>query len=74
VHLDDLSGNGETEPRATLGTRVRAVDLAELLEDVLALLGRDAGAVSLTLSAKWPLAAPAAMRTSPANLMALPTR
>jgi hypothetical protein len=44
VHLDDLSGNGETEPRATLGTGVRAVDLPELLEDVLALVGRDAGA------------------------------
>src|SRR5262245_32297588 len=43
VHLDDLSGNGETEPRATLGARVRAVDLAELLEDVLAFLQRNAG-------------------------------
>src|SRR5262245_47786683 len=34
------------------------------------------GPVSLTLTAKWPFAAPAVMRTSPAsvNLMALPTR
>ena len=38
MHLDNLSGNGETEPRAALGARVRAVDLAELFEDVLALL------------------------------------
>src|SRR5215475_2806966 len=34
------------------------------------------GPVSLTLTVKWPLTAPAAMRTSPesVNLMALPTR
>src|SRR5262249_39798336 len=44
VHLDDLSGNGETQPRAALGARVRAVNLAERLEDPLAFFGRDTGA------------------------------
>jgi hypothetical protein len=50
------------------------VDLPELLEDVLALLDGDAGAGIADGYGK--LAAPAAMRTSPAsvNLMASPTR
>ena len=33
MHLDDLSGDSETEARAALGLGVRAVDLMELLED-----------------------------------------
>jgi hypothetical protein len=36
MHLDDLSGNGETQPRASLGAGIRAVDLPELLEDPIA--------------------------------------
>jgi hypothetical protein len=47
VHLDNLSGNGETEPGAALGARVRAVDLAELLEDPLAFFRWDAGAAGV---------------------------
>src|SRR5262249_37025943 len=45
VHFNDFPGNGETRPGAALGTRVRAVDLAELLEDPLALFGWNAGIV-----------------------------
>ena len=44
MHFNYLSGNGEPEPRAALGARVRAVDLAELLENALALFRWDAGA------------------------------
>jgi len=76
VHLDDLSRNGETEPRAAPGACVRAVNLAELLEYAFALFRGMPGPVSLTLTSKRPSAAQAVMRTSPAsvNLMALPTR
>ena len=48
--LRDFSSNGETEPRATLGARVRAVDVAELLEDPVALFRGMPGPVSLTLN------------------------
>jgi hypothetical protein len=44
LHLGDLSGNGETGPRTSLGAHVRAVSLAEFLEDPLALFSWDAGA------------------------------
>ena len=44
MHLDNLSRNGEAQPRPTLGTGVRAVDLAELFEDPLALFRWDARA------------------------------
>ena len=55
MHLDNPSRNGEAEAGAALCAGVRAVDLAELLEDPLALFRRDAGPVSLTLTVKWPL-------------------
>src|SRR4029434_2486092 len=66
VHLDNLSRNRKTEPRAALGTRVRAVDLAELLEDPLAFFGRNAGSgiADTYCNSKWPFAAPPVMRTS----------
>ena len=76
MHLDDLLGDGEPEPGAALGLGVGAVDLMELLEDARLLFGGMPGPVSVTLTAKWPFAALAVTRTSPAsvNLMALPTR
>jgi hypothetical protein len=51
VHLDDLLGDGEAQPRATLGLGNRAVDLVELLEDLVSLSGGMPGPVSLTLRA-----------------------
>src|SRR5262249_21632966 len=42
VHLDDLSGDGETEASATLGLGERAVDLMELLKDARLFRGRNA--------------------------------
>src|SRR5215475_5438180 len=41
MHLDNLSRNGKTQPCAALGTRVRTVDLAEFLENPLALVCRN---------------------------------
>src|SRR5262245_66057841 len=43
VHLHDLLGDGETEPRAALGLGQRAVDLVELLEDPSLLIKGYAG-------------------------------
>ena len=40
VHLDDLLGDGEAEAGPALGLGVGVVDLVELLEDALQLLGR----------------------------------
>src|SRR5690242_18374424 len=38
VHLDDLFGDGEPEPRAALGLGKRAVDLVELIKDPILLI------------------------------------
>ena len=72
MHLDDLLGDGEPEARTALGLGVGAVDLMELLEDPILLVGGIPGPVSVTETAKWPFRAPAAMLTWPAsvNLMA----
>src|SRR5262249_9497690 len=43
MHLDDLLGDGQTQPRSTLCPRVRSVDLVELLKDPLLLLRWNAG-------------------------------
>src|SRR5262249_61890338 len=43
MHLDNIPRNGKTQPRSALGARVRAVDLAEFLEDPLAFFDRDSG-------------------------------
>src|SRR5262245_15875923 len=43
VHLHDLLGDGETEPRAALGLGKRAVDLVELIEDPILLIKGYAG-------------------------------
>src|SRR5262249_27312327 len=43
MHLDDLLGDGEAEPRAALGLGKGAVDLMELLEDPILLIKRYAG-------------------------------
>jgi hypothetical protein len=42
--------------------------LIELLEYALLFLRRNAGTVSVTLTVKWPFAALAVMRTSPASV------
>src|SRR5262245_41028528 len=44
VHLHDLLGDGEAEARAALGLGERAVDLGELIEDLMLLVERYAGA------------------------------
>src|SRR5262249_30055270 len=61
VHLHNLLGDGETKPGAALGLGVGAVDLVELLENAGLVLLRNAGPVSVTLTAKWPLLAVAVM-------------
>src|SRR5215510_15891494 len=40
MHLDDLLGDGEPEPRAALGLSKGTVDLVELLEDLSLLVKR----------------------------------
>src|SRR5689334_25349085 len=43
VHLYDLFGYRQSEPRSSLGLGVGAIDLVELLKDAVQLVRRDAG-------------------------------
>src|SRR5262245_25550700 len=43
VHLHDLLGDGEAQPRAALSLGKGTVDLVELIEDTILLIGRYAG-------------------------------